>query len=217
MGVAGRAGRPPREIAAAIADALRTRPELQRVIERVEVAGPGFLNFTLAPGWFADVLRGIIDAGPSFGADTVPRSEEILLEFVSPNPTGPMHVGHARHAAYGDAVARLLELVGHRVWRECYVNDFGRQMQLFGASVAARYAELLGEPSHLPEDGYHGEYVAEIAAAIYEEIGDRYAGRVSPPDDEVLAYFADTGGRRMLARTQAELETLPGPDRSLLL
>jgi len=207
MGVAKRAGRPPREIAAAIVDALSARHELQQVIERIEIAGPGFLNFTLAPGWFTGVVRGIIDAGPAFGANTVARSEAILLEFVSPNPTGPMHVGHARHAAYGDAVARLLDLVGHRVWRECYVNDYGRQMQLFGASVAARYAELLGEPAHLPADGYQGEYVAEIAAAIHGEIGDRYAGRVSPPDDEVLAYFADAAGRRMLARTQAELET----------
>jgi arginyl-tRNA synthetase len=207
MGVAKRAGRPPREIAAAIADALSVRHELQQVVERIEIAGPGFLNFTLAPGWFVGVVRGIITAGPAFGANTVARSEAILLEFVSPNPTGPMHVGHARHAAYGDAVARLLELVGHRVWRECYVNDYGRQMQLFGASVAARYAELLGEAAHLPEDGYQGEYVAEIAAAIHDEIGDRCAGRVSPPDDEVLAYFADAGGRRMLARTQAELAT----------
>ncbi len=206
MGVAKRAGRPPREIAAAIVDGLNARDELRAIVERIEIAGPGFLNFTLAPGWFVGVVRGIIDAGTSFGADSVARPEAILLEFVSPNPTGPMHVGHARHAAYGDAVARLLDLVGHRVWRECYVNDYGRQMELFGASVAARYAELIGEPSHLPDDGYLGDYVADIAVAIHAEIGSRFAGRVSPPDDEALAYFSVAGGQRMLARTQAELE-----------
>ena len=207
MGVAKQAGRPPREIAAAIVDGLTAREELRGVVERIEVAGPGFLNFTLAPGWFVGVVRGILRAGPSFGANTVTRSEAILLEFVSPNPTGPMHVGHARHAAYGDAVARLLDRVGHRVWRECYVNDFGRQMQLFGASVAARYAELIGESAELPEDGYRGEYIADIAAAIHGEIGARFAGRVSPPDDEALAYFVTVGSQRMLARTQRELAT----------
>jgi len=206
MGVAKAAGRPPREIATAIAEGLKARDELRAVVERIEVAGPGFLNFTLAPGWFVGVVRGILDAGASFGANSVTHSEAILLEFVSPNPTGPMHVGHARHAAYGDAVARLLDLVGHRVWRECYVNDFGRQMELFGASVAARYAERIGEPAHLPDDGYQGDYVAEIAAALHAEIGARFAGRASPPDDEALAYFATAGGARMLARTQDELE-----------
>lgn len=206
MGVAKQAGRPPREIAAAIVAGLTAREELRGVVERIEVAGPGFLNFTLAPGWFVGVVRGILRAGPSFGANTVTHSEAILLEFVSPNPTGPMHVGHARHAAYGDAVARLLDYAGHRVWRECYVNDFGRQMQLFGASVAARYAELIGESAELPADGYRGEYVADIAAAIHGEIGARFAGRVSPPDDEALAYFATVGSQRMLARTQRELE-----------
>ena len=206
MAVAKEAGRPPRDIATAIAEGLTARDELRAVVARIEVAGPGFLNFTLAPEWFVEVARGIVDAGMAFGANSVARPEAILLEFVSPNPTGPMHVGHARHAAYGDAVARLLDLVGHRVWRECYVNDFGRQMELFGASVAARYAELIGEPAQLPDGGYRGEYVAEIAAAIHGDIGARFAGRVSPPDDEALAYFAGAGGGRMLARTQGELE-----------
>lgn len=207
MGVAKRAGRPPREIAQAIADALSARDELGGIVERIDIAGPGFLNITLAPAWFAGVARGIVEAGAGFGSGHVELPESILLEFVSPNPTGPMHVGHARHAAYGDAVARLLDFVGHRVWRECYVNDYGRQMQLFGASVAARYAERLGEPAHLPEDGYQGEYVFEIAASIHAQIGARFSGRVSPPDDEALAYFAKVGGELMLARTQRELET----------
>lgn len=207
MGVAKKAGRPPREIAQEIADRLMARPELGGIVGRVEIAGPGFLNFTLAPGWFAGVAQGVVAAGASFGSGTADPRESILLEFVSPNPTGPMHVGHARHAAYGDAVARVLEFVGHRVWRECYVNDYGRQMQLFGASVAARYAQLLGESGQMPEDGYQGAYVAEIATEIHAEVGARFAGRVSPPDADTLAFFARAGGERMLARTQRELTT----------
>ncbi len=207
MGVAKRAGRPPREVADDIAEALRRRDDLALIIDRVEVAGPGFLNFRLRPGWFGRVVRDIAAADREFGAGSAKPREAILLEFVSPNPTGPMHVGHARHAAYGDAVARLLDFVGHTVWRECYVNDYGRQMELFGASVAARYAELIGDVPHLPEDGYHGAYVAEIAAEIRTEVGDRFVGRVSPPDAKALGFFATAGGDRMLARTQSELET----------
>ena len=207
MGVAKRAGRSPREIADEIAGALRGREDLAIVIEGVEVAGPGFLNFRMRPGWFQGTVHSIASADRDFGAGSATPREAILLEFVSPNPTGPMHVGHARHAAYGDAVARLLDFVGHTVWRECYVNDYGRQMELFGASVAARYAELVGDEPHLPEDGYRGAYVSDIAAEIRAEIGDRFAGRVSPPDPETLGFFAAAGGKRMLARTQAELET----------
>ncbi len=207
MGVAKRAGRTPREVADDIADALRERADLATVIERVEVAGPGFLNFRLQPGWFLGTVRTIAASDQAFGADSATPREAILLEFVSPNPTGPMHVGHARHAAYGDAVARLLDFVGHSVWRECYVNDYGRQMELFGASVAARYAELVSDEPHLPDDGYQGAYVTDIAVEIREEVGDRFAGRVSPPDPEALGFFATAGAERMLARTQSELET----------
>ena len=114
-------------------------------------------------------------------------AERILIEFVSANPTGPPHVGHARQAAYGDGVARILEYAGHDVTREYYVNDWGRQMQLFGASVAARYGQLFGLDTPVPEDGYQGEYVIGIAELMRDEVGDTYAARVNPPDDEVLA------------------------------
>jgi arginyl-tRNA synthetase len=206
MGVAKRAGRPPREIAEQIAARLQGRDELRTVIERVEVGGPGFLNFTLQPGWFVGAVRQILAAGRTFGSDAARPAEAILLEFVSPNPTGPMHVGHARHAAYGDAVARILDFVGHTVWRECYVNDYGRQMEIFGASVAARYAEIVGDQPYFPEDGYRGGYVTDIAAELHADVGDRFAGRVSPPDPDALAFFSRAGGDRMLARTQSELE-----------
>lgn len=206
MGVAKRAGRPPREVAEEIATAVRSDGTLATTIAHVEVAGPGFLNFRLQPGWFQRAVRDIAVADRAFGAGTAALRESILLEFVSPNPTGPMHVGHARHAAYGDAVARMLAFVGHQVWRECYVNDYGRQMELFGASVAARYAELVRAAPHMPEDGYQGAYVADIAEEIRGEVGDRYAHRVSPPDSEVLVFFATEGGTRMLGRIRQELE-----------
>ena len=106
----------------------------------MEVAGPGFVNMTLSPAWFAFATAAVVRAGDRHGAGTAVTPRSILLEFVSANPTGPPHVGHARQAAYGDSLGRLLAFAGHGVTREYYVNDHGRQMRMFGASVAARYA-----------------------------------------------------------------------------
>jgi arginyl-tRNA synthetase len=130
----------------------------------------------------------------------------VLLEFVSANPTGPPHVGHARQAAYGDAVGRLLEFAGHRVTREYYVNDFGRQMRLFGASVAARYGALAGRGTEVPEDGYAGAYVVPIAEAVRDEVGDRYADEAGDPSPEALDLFTRRGEELMLAAIRRDLE-----------
>jgi arginyl-tRNA synthetase len=205
MTLARAAGRPPRQIAEDLAARLPARPDLRALVERVEVAGPGFLNLTMAPAWFAGVARSVAEAGEAYGGGSAATPESVLLEYVSPNPTGPMHVGHARQAAYGDALGRLLEFAGHAVFRECYVNDYGRQMELFGASVAARYAELVGDAPHMPEDGYRGDYVTALAADLRAEVGDAYRGRVSPPDPEALAFFARRGGELMLGRLRDEL------------
>jgi len=149
----------PRDVAAQLADELAAR--LGSGLERTEVAGPGFLNLFLADEWYAGAVRDVLAAGDAFGGGTVATAEKINVEFVSANPTGPMHVGHARNAAYGDALARMLSFEGHAVEREFYVNVYGTQALLFGESIQAR---ARGE--EVPEGGYRAEYVAELAARI---------------------------------------------------
>jgi arginyl-tRNA synthetase len=154
-------GAPPREVAERLGAALAER--LGDRLERVEVAGPGFLNVFLADAWYGAAAAEVLEAGADFGRGGADPAERILVEFVSANPTGPLHVGHARNAAYGDSIARLLAFRGHAVEREYYVNDFGSQAERFGASIQAR---ARGEA--LPEGGYPGDYVAEIAGAMPE-------------------------------------------------
>jgi arginyl-tRNA synthetase len=148
----------PRELAERLGAELKAR--LGDTLERFEVAGPGFLNLFLADAWLTAALARLLAVDPAQGADAG-GTQRVLVEFVSANPTGPMHVGHARNAAYGDALARMLEACGHRVEREFYVNDAGTQMRKLGESVSA---VARGEAP--PEDGYHGDYVAELAARI---------------------------------------------------
>ena len=157
-------GSPPREVAERLGAALGQR--LGGVLERFEVAGPGFLNLFLSAAWHRQALRAMLAAGERFGAPARAAGEgqapeRVLIEFVSANPTGPMHVGHARNAAYGDALARLLAFDGSAVTREFYVNDAGSQIRKLGESIGA-----LARGEEVPEDGYHGEYVGPLAAAI---------------------------------------------------
>src|SRR3712207_1505098 len=126
----------PRDVAARLGDELSDR--LGPALDKVEVAGPGFLNLFLADAWYTDALRGVLAAGEGHGGGTATAPERINVEFVSSNPTGPVHVGHARNAAYGDALSRILTFHGHDVFREFYVNDAGTQVQKFAASVQAR-------------------------------------------------------------------------------
>ena len=157
-------GRPPRDIAADLALALGEG--LGPDLERSEIAGPGFVNLVLSDGWHARALAGILDAGDAWGSTTPERVRSVNVEFVSANPTGPIHVGGARNAAYGDALARALTLAGHDVHREFYVNDYGSQIVMLGRSVQAR---ARGE--ELPEGGYQGAYVADLAARIPDAAG----------------------------------------------
>jgi len=152
-------GEPPRQIAERLGDELRAH--LDGGLEKVEVAGPGFLNLFLSDGWFREALSGVLGAGDAYGSGTATRSERVLVEFVSANPTGPTTAASGRNAAYGDALARLLELAGHAVEREYYVNDYGSQVLKLGESIQAR---ARGEA--VPEDGYEGAYVADLAERI---------------------------------------------------
>jgi arginyl-tRNA synthetase len=166
---AGPAGRPPRALAEAIAARLHTG----ELITRIEVAGPGFINVFLGPGWLHDAIREILEKGERYGR-AEPRGERAQVEYVSANPTGPLHVGTARNAALGDSLANVLEAAGYDVEREYYFNDGGRQLELFGASVEARYLQRFGLHAEPPEDGYQGEHVAALAEEIAALAGDRF-------------------------------------------
>ena len=152
-------GEPPRDIAARLGDALGS--ELGPLLDRVEVAGPGFLNLFLADAWYREALGHVLAAGDEFGGGGAPAPQRINVEFVSANPTGPLTAAGGRHAAYGDSLARVLDFAGHEVEREYYFNDAGSQIRKLGESIRAR---ARGES--VPEDGYEGEYVAELAAEI---------------------------------------------------
>ncbi|HEB50122.1 MAG TPA: arginine--tRNA ligase [Desulfobulbus sp.] len=170
--VAGREKRNPREVASRLVEILEGE---DRIIERLEIAGPGFVNFFLRPSVWATVLAPIREQGERFGRADFGAGKKVLVEFVSANPTGPLSVGHGRNAVLGDTIARLLEAVGYDVQREYYFNDAGRQMRVLGESARARYLELLGLESEFPEDGYQGDYIYDIARSLKEQFGDELA------------------------------------------
>ncbi len=160
---------PPLKVAGVLATGLREQfPEL---FERVDVAPPGFLNLTLHPMRWIEVLRAIQEHGSFYGMSHIGNGKRIVLEFVSANPTGPLHVGHGRGAALGQAMASLLAFAGFTVSREFYINDAGRQLQLLGRSVYARYREYWGKDSSFPEDGYHGDYIKSLAESVAQTHG----------------------------------------------
>ena len=174
MLLAGSLGDNPRTVAERLRGQLEGDAGLAPDLERIEVAGPGFVNFFLADSWYLRALAGLLEAGERLGASAADSPEKVLVEFVSANPTGPIHVGTGRNAAYGDSLVRLLEAAGHEVQREYYVNDAGSQIGRFADSIAAR---MRGEEP--PEDGYAGEYVSEIADRLKAE-------GVDPGDRETL-------------------------------
>ena len=164
------AGR-PRDVAEIIVDKMPS----SEWVDSVEVAGPGFINFRLAPVWLHDVVRRAAEPSSGFGRNDSGAGTRINAEYVSANPTGPINVVSGRHAAVGDTIANLLEATGHMVSRENYVNDTGRQVVLFAQSVAVHYLRAVGIQAELPAEGYKGEYVAEIARDIAADHGDEFA------------------------------------------
>ena len=179
-------GSPPREIAERLRDELASR--LGARAERVEIAGPGFLNVFLSDRWHREATAAVLAAGERFGAGTVPDPEGVLVEFVSANPTGPLTAAGGRHAAFGDSLARLLEFAGHAVEREYLLNDVGGQVEQFARSIAAR---MRGEEP--PEDGYSGDYVVELA--------EQLVARVSPDDLDSVARAGTEAMRERIAGT----------------
>ena len=187
MTLARQLGRSPREIAEEIADKL----DLSAAgIDAVEIAGPGFLNFRLSSGTVASVLDEIVQQGAKFGRSESGAGRRVMVEFVSANPTGPLHLGHARQAAMGDAIASLLEWTGWSVHREYYYNDGGTQIDNLVQSVRARYLQLLGHEAEIPEGGYHGDYVRELAETLHQESGDRFVEDASPEALDDIRVFA---------------------------
>jgi len=164
------AGMPPRELAQAIIDRLPR----SRQLDRTEIAGPGFINFFLNRLALSGVIKDILRQGDRYGNLTPEKEENVTLEYVSANPTGPLHVGHGRGAAYGASLGNILECAGHKVQREYYVNDNGRQMDILAACVWLRYLELCGEQVQFPENGYQGDYIYDIARTIRADSGDKW-------------------------------------------
>jgi arginyl-tRNA synthetase len=198
MVAASTAGADPRRTAGAIVEALPPAP----FIAKAEVAGPGFINLWTTDDWLHDVLRQIVLEGDRYGGG-VPTGRRIQVEFVSANPTGPLTIGHARNAAIGDALARLLTFAGHEVEREYYFNDAGGQMDRFGASVEARYLQLLDRDAEMPEDGYHGDYITDLAREILEAEGP---GLADLPQDGRFVRLREEGARRAMEQIRATLE-----------
>ncbi|MFN3371146.1 MAG: arginine--tRNA ligase [Sphingomonadaceae bacterium] len=203
LALAKPAGQPPRELATRIAMKLSRHPD----IAAAEVAGPGFINLRLERGVWEGEIRAILAAGADYGRGApVPAAKPVNVEYVSANPTGPMHVGHCRGAVVGDALANLLAFAGHDVVREYYVNDAGAQVDVLARSAHLRYREALGEAvGEIPEGLYPGDYLVPVGEALAAEFGDRFLGA---PEAEWLAPFRQRAVAAMMDRIRADLALL---------
>jgi arginyl-tRNA synthetase len=190
----------PRQIAEILVNILKNNSEL---FEKVEIAGPGFINFFINKSLWRDSLKSIVLAGDDYGKGTAGKGKKVQVEFVSANPTGPLHIGHGRGAATGDAVASILTAAGFEVEREYYINDAGNQMDTLGKSVYLRYCELLGKPAEFPEKCYQGDYIKDIARDLITKFGSRY---LDTPEDESIPVFSRLGGDIILQGIKQDLE-----------
>ena len=191
--------RPPFQIAPEIKDELLKRVD---EIEKIDIAGPGFINFWLKKDAMANVINTVIQAGNKYGHSNSGKGLKVLEEYVSANPTGPLHCGHARGACWGDSVARILNAAGYECTREYYINDAGAQILNLGKSLLGRYKELFGLPFTLPEDGYHGPDVIEIAKQIKEEEGDKY---LKMSEEDAIEALKEVGKKLELERIRKDL------------
>lgn len=188
----------PRMIAQAVIDNLDCA-----YVEKTEIAGPGFINFYLKDNWLSDMLANIVKAGENYGNLTAPADEKIQVEYVSANPTGPLHVGHGRGAAVGSSLANLLKAAGYNVTREYYINDAGNQINNLAASVNARYLEAYGIDVEFPENGYHGHDIIETAERIKRIYGDKF---LHMDEEKRIEEFRTIALKEKLAALKEDLE-----------
>ncbi|MEX0830774.1 MAG: arginine--tRNA ligase [Nitrospirales bacterium] len=200
MTMASRVRQPPLKVAGVLATSLGE--QFPGLFKRIDVAPPGFLNLTLHPFRWIEVLGTIQEQGSSYGTRQIGKGKKVLLEFVSANPTGPLHVGHGRGAALGQAMASLLTATGFTVSREFYINDAGRQLQLLGRSVYARYREYWEKDSSFPEDGYHGDYIKALGESVAHTHGMTLLDR---PQDEAETVCAQLASQILLDRIKEDL------------
>ena len=195
-------GKNPREVAGILSENMVLDGTY---FTSVEIAGPGFLNFRLGDKWFADTVACIEDEGADYGCNDMLKGKKYMVEFVSANPTGPMHMGNARGGVLGDTLASVLQKSGAQVWREFYVNDAGNQIEKFARSLEARYFQLIkGEDAVVfPEDGYHGDDIRELARLFYEKEGDKYLDCDEQSRHDALAQF---GLQHNIPRMRSDLE-----------
>ena len=188
----------PREIAQNVVNAIK-----DDAIEKIEIAGPGFINFFIKQESLNSIVKAIIEKGDDYGEQDYGKGTRINVEFVSANPTGDLHLGHARGAAIGDCICRLYKKVGYDVCREYYVNDAGNQINNLAKSIRARYHQILeNNPNYpFPEDGYHGEDILNITKQIIEEIGDRYLD----DSEEGFEFFKKRGTELELRKLEKDL------------
>ena len=177
----------PRAIAQAIIDNIKFENDL---IEKVEIAGPGFINFYFSDNYYSEILKDIVESGENYGRTNYGKGKRILVEFVSANPTGPMHIGNARGGAIGDCLASVLDAAGYDVQREFYINDAGNQIEKFATSLEVRYLQLCGKDIEMPEDAYHGEDISVHARNFFEINGDKYADTSSEERRKALVDYA---------------------------
>jgi arginyl-tRNA synthetase len=200
MILASQAKQNPRKIAQAICENL-TDPE--GIIEKAQIAGPGFLNFMMKDNLWRQILENILREKEIYGCVNIGHGKKVQVEFVSANPTGPLHIGHARGAVVGDVLANLLETTGYRVSREYYINDAGNQMNNLGKSVLYRYRELLGEKIEFPENCYRGDYIKSISAEIIKREGNHY---LTQSEEETVPYFNGIAGGVILEEIKQDLK-----------
>ncbi|MFO7802136.1 MAG: arginine--tRNA ligase [Desulfovermiculus sp.] len=195
-----KAGMPPRELSGRLAEEIMAADPR---IERAEVAGPGFINVFFSNAFWQQTVFDIYDQAQGYGCSQEGQNTQVQVEYVSANPTGPLHIGHARGAAVGDSLTRILRAAGYQVSTEYYLNDAGRQMSLLGKSIWARYQQVWGKDIHFPEDGYKGSYILDLARELRDDQGDRL---LSMQENDAVATCRDWGVDRILAGIKADLE-----------